>query len=712
MSPRPGSQEASPQLEREPALPGVFHAGRRPAERRPHASQGTLRHQPDSWGWFPAVALLAALMLCLVAAANGLSRSGLPFGEVPFWIGLIIPFGVIVFRLASPSITRTESIALVIVAGVFLYLVKVLRDPIIFSFADEFVQTFNSEEVLRTGELFQPNPLLPATPDYPGLASITAALASVTGLNAFGAGLVVIGSARVIMLLALFLLFERVTSSWRIAGLAAVAYVAAPNFLYYTAEISYESLALPLAATALWTVTCWTRERPSSGGAWAFASVVLIAAVVVTHHVTSYALVGFLVALTLVHAMTARTREPSPLLFACVALGLTVSWLVFIASKTVGYLQPVFTDAVQSTITIIANEGAGARTAFGSDEGGAAIPLWDRGTSLASLVLIAVLFPVGLYAMWRWYRRNSVLLVLAAASFAYLVVISPLRLVPEAWEVANRSSEFLFVGVALLLALAWATAHGWSDSQVFRAAVTLVAVVIFAGGVALGWRAEFRLAQTVRVAVDGRVIEPPGLAAARWSRDSLPRDDQEAFGANGGANSRLLLVYGGHPVHTGGVGGADEAIELPKLEPWQLKLLRDKEVRYVLMDRRAITDDQLAGYFFPTRISPHSWSELIPERDLSEVRCPYGEPPLRQRRSSNLRCLGVGRGTRGIGRVRGDGSVFVSGRRSRRVSSCSASLLRQCCRAHGSPRRLVDRCGYCLHALGAGGSEGSATSSV
>ena len=567
-----------------------------------------MRHQPDSWGWFPAVALLAALMLCLVAAANGLSRSGLPFGEGPFWIGLIIPFGVIVFRLASPSITRTESIALVIVAGVFLYLVKVLRDPIIFSFADEFVQTFNSEEVLRTGELFQPNPLLPATPDYPGLASITAALASVTGLNAFGAGLVVIGSARVIVLLALFLLFERVTSSWRIAGLAAVAYAAAPNFLYYIAEISYESLALPIAATAMWTVTCWAREHPSSSRAWAFASLVLITAVVVTHHMTSYVLVGFLVALAVAHAMTARPRGPSPFLFACFALGMTVTWLVFIASKTVGYLQPVVTDAVESTIKVVANEGAGARGAF--EGGSAAIPLWDRGASVASVLLIAISVPIGIYAMTRWYRRTSTLMVLAAASVAYLLPTSVLRFVPEAWEVANRASDFFFIGVALVLALSWATLLMRSHSLVYRAAVTLAAVVIFAGGVALGWRADIRLAQTVRVAVEGRVIEPPGLTAARWSRESLPRADHEAFGASG-ANSRLLLVYGGHPVHTGGIGGADGAIELPKLEPWQLKLLRDKQVRYVLMDRRAIADDQLSGYFFPTRISPRRWSESI-----------------------------------------------------------------------------------------------------
>jgi hypothetical protein len=72
------------------------------------------------------------------------------------------------------------------------------------------------------------------------------------------------------------------------------------------------------------------------------------------------------------------------------------------------------------------------------------------------------------------------------------------------------------------------------------------------------------------------------------------------------------MVYGGQSVRTGGIGGADLAVELPLLEEWQLQLLADKSIRYVLMDRRKITDDTLAGYFFPNKISPHTWRETIP----------------------------------------------------------------------------------------------------
>src|SRR5206468_2752793 len=136
------------------------------------------------------------------------------------------------------------------------YLVKVLHEPSAFTFADEFNQVYNTTAVLRTGHLFTSNPLLPVTPDYPGLASVVAALASVTHLTVFAAGVIVVGAARMVMILAIYLLFE-LTTSPRAAGLGVLAYAAAPNFLFFSAQFSYESLALPIGAVAVYVVSSW-----------------------------------------------------------------------------------------------------------------------------------------------------------------------------------------------------------------------------------------------------------------------------------------------------------------------------------------------------------------------------------------------------------------------------------------------------------------------
>ena len=611
----------------EEALQNFRHPGRlaEPADPHPEtprsrvgppdsrAARSRSSYPPPAWGWFAASTLVCACMLGLVSLGDALSRSGHRFGGIPFWLGLTIPVSVIAFRQASPNVARSERLALLFLIGIFLYLVKVLRDPFVFDFADEFNQAYNTTQLLNTRSLFGANPLLPATADYPGLASLIAALASLTHLSVFSAGLIVIAVARTIMILAVYLLLERATNSPQVAGLGALVYTSAPNFLFFTAEVSYESLALPLAAAAMYVVISWSDRRAQSSAHWAVAGLILVAAVIPSHHMTSYVLIGSLLGLSLAHWFARRGLRTSAFPFALYALLLTTGWLVFVASRTVGYLEPVFTDALRSTLTVIANEGTGTRkpfTAAASSEG-SAVPLWDRWSALASAVLIIALVPFGLYRAWQRHRRIPVVAVLAIAAIGYLATFG-LRLVPSAWEIASRSSEFLFVGVGLMIALALARPPGGMiRGRAYRVGVACVVSIIFIGGAAVGWRPEIRLAQAIRVKAGDSDIEPQGLTAARWSRRWISPDTHGAFGADG-SNSRLLLVYGRQFVRTGGIGGADLAVELPKLEPWQIQLLRDKSIRYVLMDRRAVADDQLAGYFFPTKISPAGWRKSIP----------------------------------------------------------------------------------------------------
>ena len=547
----------------------------------------------------------------LVAFADALSRSGRPYGGIPFWIGVAAPVALAAYRQTLPTVARSERVAILLVVGAFLYAVKVLRDPFMFTFADEFILANNADAILETHRLFTRNPLLPATSDYPGLASVTAALSSLTGLSVFGSGLAAIAVARTLMMLATYLLFERLTQSARVAGLGVLAYVAAPNFLFFTAELSYESLALPMlvVATAMVAVCLdpSTDRRP-----WAFVAAVTTATVVVTHHMSSYALVGLLLAWWAIHAFLRHDWETSPSPFAVLAIALTITWLVVVSSRTVGYLQPIFTGAVRSAVATVANEGAGTRRPFsgGDGGGGPVIPLWDRGLALAAAALIVLLVPIGLRVVVRRHADHPLVLVLAIAAVGYVGSLG-LRLVPAAWEIATRASEFLFLGVGLVVGLAFSAWLGDRANVSRRVAVTLVAVTLFAGGAAAGWRADIRLGQALRVAVDGKTIEPQGVVAAQWVRDSLQTDSMHQFAATQ-AESRLLLLFATSHLATGGIAGIENAITLPLLEPWQRALLRERSVEYVLIDKRAIAGDTLAGYFFKTHQSPEAWSRTIP----------------------------------------------------------------------------------------------------
>ncbi len=204
-----------------------------------------LTERKKSWGWAPAISLSLAAGLLIIAASDLLARQGLGGGELLFWIGLAVLILPPALRLTASRASRRERMAIVALTGLAMYAVKIMQSPYGFTYADEFIHAFNVTQIQRSGGLFQPNPILPVTPYYPGLEILTSALVSMGGLDVFSAGLIVIGLARLILMLSLYLFYEQVGGSGRIAGMAALIYASNPNFLFWSSQFSYESLALP-----------------------------------------------------------------------------------------------------------------------------------------------------------------------------------------------------------------------------------------------------------------------------------------------------------------------------------------------------------------------------------------------------------------------------------------------------------------------------------
>jgi hypothetical protein len=562
----------------------------------------------SDWGRLPFFTLVAGETLFVIAAANALARSGHPGGGVLFWVAILSFFALAAFRLTSSIPSRKERAAIVVVVGMTLYLVKLLKDPFTFTYSDEFIHSYNALKVLDTGALLNDNPILGVTPQYTGLPTAASAVASLTGFHVFGAGVVVIGAARLVMMLALFLLFEEITRSSRAAGLAALIYTANANFMFFTAQYAYESLALPLAVLVMAGVSRWMRrDDDAARRAWAVAAVIASTAVVMTHHMTSYALLGFLAAVSLVHAVVGRgraTANPWPfVIFTGVAM---IVWLTFVASDTVGYLTPIFTTALEAAAQTISNETA-PRELFESDSGvkGSAV---ERVVALSSVALIALSLPFALREVWRGYRRQAVALVFAAAAVGYLGMLF-LRFIPKAWEVGNRASEFLFLGVALMLALAAVACDDVRRFAPRQSLLAAAAVVVFAGGIITAVPPDVRLALPYRIAAeDGRVLEPPGAAAAAWAREMA---SGSRFGADE-SNARQLLAHGQIAL-AGSSPNVFDVLQYPNLTPLMVSVLTENRLRYVVMDRRRIREDKTVGYFFASDraaragIFPRTW---------------------------------------------------------------------------------------------------------
>jgi len=587
------------------------------------------------WGWLPAVSLVNACGLLLIAFGNTAALSGSRYAEWLFWLGLLVLIVPTALRLISVEAARKERIGLVVVLGLAFYLVKVLHSPFAFTFADELVHLYNVDMILEHQRLFTENFILPATAQYPGLESVTAALSSLSGLAPFYAGLIVIGVARLMLGLGFYLFVEQVSGSMRAAGVATLLYMGQPNFLYWSSQFSYESLSFPLL---LWVLFVAARRETDNDNHLGLTLLALlgISAVVITHHLSSYFLAAFLILWTLfyfrLHLLVAgvavalvrwyggevqnhalsptlrshitawlealrnqvRTRAkygPQGLaLFAVIA---ALLWLLFIAGLTTQYLSPVLSRAVLSVVHMIAGEESG-RQLFVSSSGHVA-PLWERVTGIGSVLLCFLGLPFGLYQVWRALRHSPLALLLSGAALAYFGILG-LRFVPAGWETGNRASAYLFVGLSFTLSLGfvgfWMQARtSWLGRCVFAGYVA----IIFIGGVIAGWPPALRQAQPYWIESSGQTLAPQGITVADWARTVLGPGHSIA---GDDANGRLLMVYGEQHALIGKHPDVVTLLQEPTLNKWQRQEIQKWAIQYALVDRRRISWDSMAGYYF------------------------------------------------------------------------------------------------------------------
>jgi len=570
------------------------------------AAPARAAQQPSPLGRLPFTCLAVAAGVMVVSVADALSRTGRGGGALLFWLAVVLIIFPAAFRLCGEGARPGERIATVVLVGLGLYAVKLLRDPFAFTYGDEFPHLFNLQTILHTGRLFGSNPILPITPRYPGLETVAALVVHAGGVSPFAAGAITVAAGRVMMSLALYVLYARLSGSERAAGLGALVYAATPNFLFWSVQFAYESLALPLATVALFITIRWAQERrPDFRWPWEAAFVVVAFAVVVTHHVSAYVLVAFLLVVCLIH-WRLHGRRGAPWLLAGGVGALTIVWLSLAAAGTVGYLRPVLTSALKQVIQTLARETP-TRTLF-ANRGGQVTPPPEIVIALAGIILLGLGVLVGVRRVWKQRWRNPLMVLLVLCAFVYLGTL-PLRFVPAAWETVSRAGDFLFIGVGLTVALGviWLLERGRRRRPRRQFVLVSAAVtIVFGSGVIAGWPSNERLAQPRQLAVGSTTLDPPAVVAAQWSGRTLSAS-QRVFAQD--ADARFFLVNGGQTAFTGGFApDVDDMLDSRTLTPAMRKLLRSYRATLVVSDRRKISGDNLFGFFFdigaPSLLSP------------------------------------------------------------------------------------------------------------
>ena len=554
--------------------------------------------------WFVIVGLWSVAGVVLLTLSFALARDNvdLSLARILLWGALAMIVGPALTRMLAPAAGRSERILLVGLTALLLYWVKLLHEPAALFFADEFAHLANTQRLADSGRLYTENLLLPGSGDFPGLALVTAALSELSGLGLFASALVVAGIAKVLLCVALFLVFERLSGSDRIAAVAALLYCAHAGFLFVTAQFSYEALSLPLLAVALLCVVQRSGAGDAERVAWTVLGCVVAVAVAMTHELTAYVLIALLWAQVGVTALRRRPDVTPPIAIAVTATVAGLAWAIVVAGDRA---SPLDAHVI------------GAPFFDGGRLFAAGQPFDDVALALASLVLVALAVVAGVVVARERSWRDPLAVILAVAAVA-AVAAYPLRALPAAWDIVNRPSDLVFVGVALLAGVAAVSfVDGGRRGRI--PAVAIAGVVAIAGGAVLGWPATARLPRPFTAEIGGGSVQAQGPRMAQWARAGLARDSVIVADP---VNGRLLSRERFRNVLVSGSAVAElltgDVIPRPQWE-----LLRSRGVDVVVLDRRLTSFDTAIGYFYPR---PHE-ADDPPMANWRAVRRKYARLP-------------------------------------------------------------------------------------
>ncbi len=582
-------------------------------------------------GAAPALALVAALGLALIASGNNGARLEHSGSEALFWVGLLLIYLPIVLRLFGRSASAAERMALVVLLGSALYVVKVVHSPAGFTLHDELASWRGVWDLLGSGHLFSENPLVGGYSVFPGMTAVTAALTQLSGLSIFVSALILIGVARVVLMVSLFLILERAAGSARAAGIAIAVYACNPSILYFDSQFGYESLALALAGAYLLVVMRGAGLNPRDRKAPAInllaALAMLTGGLVVTHHLTTYAMIAFLALWTGVIWALQQRRPSAQLLvplpperrhqgrtsilrtvhtrlrvgpaLGCLLLGSAgLCWFVFVAGgATQDELGSVFANAIEALFHLVFG-GGGTKTLFKAGTG-QVDPLIVRVLGLASVGVLALVIPLGVWRVWREHRTSTLAVSLAAVGLLYPFTLVP-RLTAAGSEISQRASEFVFVGIGFVTAILFLNltkSVGRHHARLLALIATGLAGLVFVGGVILGESPVTRQPGRFEVGAESRSISPQGAAAARFAFEHLPPDSRILVD---GPNGLLLGSYGELDPVIGNIRDipVTEVFFSPKFNRRDRIVIFHDAIDYIVVDRRLAHSLPVDGYYY------------------------------------------------------------------------------------------------------------------
>ena len=542
---------------------------------------------------------LFPLAACGYAIAYTVALRTGPSGFVHalFWACTVLALGAAGLLIRSGCRPREAGVIAILLGGLF-YLPKYFRSPHFFNFHDELAHWYETTQLFAGHGAFTYNPGNLVVQYYPGLHVLTAALSSMTGLSVFAAGNIVCAWAHIVVCLAVYGLSRQMGANPGAALCAVLLYAASPAFFYFDAQFAYETLGLAFFAVVL---ACAIRiASPHNRVPWAEVGLfgLIVLALVVTHHITSYLLAAALTVLTIA-SLVLRRRAKVPArscrqlaALASVAILANVTWLVTVARYTLTYLSGPIQADLAAIRDYFAAGGHTSRQLFS----GSTIPSYEVFGSYAGVLVLFILYAWVLTGLrrqdLRCDPRHWTLLLLGALYFVSLPVCFVFN-----DPTVKRPWAFAFVGLAVSCA---PVLHRMltTPGRILWLGGVVLAAILYVGGVVTFSGEDIRFPGSFEAGSDALSTTPDLVAAAYWTDAHYGEGNPfigdvtiaQVFGAYGRQDPRTYDEFGYRPWN----------VVFPKhLDSTVYDELRQDDARFIVEDLRTATLPPLPrGYYF------------------------------------------------------------------------------------------------------------------
>ena len=589
----------------------------------------------------PTIGLIVGTGLLCLSFSVAATRSPGELEFTLFWLGEFVGIVPLAVRLVGAQASRSERLAILVAVGLFAFIPMFLRDSTGQLFYDALIHWRQAQTIFQSGHPFTSNSLLPVIKNYPGLEELTASLRNLTGLSTFDVATAFLWLLHVIALIGIFILTELITKSSRAAGIAALFYSVNPAFMFFDAQFAYESLAIVFA---IWVLACVIGMQSSVTSRrqrtiWLVIASVLGASCIVTHHITTYALIVALLAVSIASLAVrsqdigARRRARLTWTFTGMFASGTAAWLIFVAPSTVAYLAPHIAPDISDLLKVLTRKST-APLYFTSNKG----PRYEQIAAVATIALLAPLAVAAWVTMKRRAKRSPGLLGLGIFALLYFVSV-PLMLTSQG-EAAIRSWGDTYIGLAVLIAVLVSFALPRFDSTKFgRISAAVVASTVFmvmlVGNVHVQATVAYRFPGPYIYGSDTRSFTPELSATAEWLRATVGPNEPTIADRDTGI---AIGTIGGEPVAGASPGFPIWDLYFSTGLPSKrlLRELRTSGYHYLVIESEMYRSLPLTKFYFSTaepgygtRIQPPAKAALAKFSNLPWVTEVYSTEHLR-----------------------------------------------------------------------------------